>query len=927
MAVTKQDKSRTLYALTSAALCLPGMDVRAATPSLLATGSTAYGYYQESDQRMQVQIYHADGLVPLTERLEFAFSLDRDTYSGASPAWNVPQTMTNQTLANGGGVADLISAASAVSAQSITGEGLEKFQTYQDALNASGGDKVKAYTTLLDSMVPAGTATVQRFQTQPLETRTQPVLSMKYYMDNSTLGISGGLSDEPDYLSNFGAINFSHEFNNKQTTLSAGYNITRNAIFRNQGHNHSPADVGLGHIHPADCTISDCTNYALLNANSVFNGLNLGVSQVLGKNTLYNLSTNYTNQSGFLSNPYKTVYVRGEITPTEYAYISDNQNNLGSINWNAITPLEIVGPELFRENRPDQRNQFSVVNGLNHYLPNLDASLHFDYRFYHDDWNINAHTFEFKWYQGLPFGITAIPSIRYYSQSQADFFAPYFLAPRADHHYSSDYRLSAFGAINGGISFAKQISKGVKLDAGIEYYSHQGDLKLGGGGSGNYADYSYYLAHAGVNIDLSAPGSLLEGEGNVLDSLFGDNPHQHHHQHQHTPLPAGVMFGHMLEQTGQIMLGYRYMYSGQEGTMLHGSDAVSDAQLAHQYIIRLPKGATAPTAQQVLGDACPGYGHITGPHKFTESGCLVKPTNMFMGMHMLDIMYAPTDWLNLMVMPQLVDMQMNMSTDLRTPYYTMNGDYTEKHNATDTASIYSQMHHSVFDLGDTFMTALIKLYDDPNHHLHIGLGGSAPTGSVSEVHNRITTAVVGSGGQVYNVNLNILQDIGMMPGSGTWDFKPSLTYTGRFDQAFWGLQLSSVNRLQNRNSSGYALGDQYQSTAWGGYKLFDWLSTSVRGVYTQQNKIRGDLYQIIASEIPTGNINQNGHMNVSTVDYAQNYGGHYWDIGIGMNIMVPRGNFAGHSLNIEWLQPVKDYVNGYQLERTGAFSATWNYMF
>ena len=63
------------------------------------------------------------------------------------------------------------------------------------------------------------------------------------------------------------------------------------------------------------------------------------------------------------------------------------------------------------------------------------------------------------------------------------------------------------------------------------------------------------------------------------------------------------------------------------------------------------------------------------------------------------------------------------------------------------------------------------------------------------------------------------------------------------------------------------------------------------------------------------------------MDYPQNTGGHYWDVGIGMNITVPGGTFAGHNLNIEWLQPVQDVVNGYQLQRTGAFSASWSYMF
>jgi hypothetical protein len=42
---------------------------------------------------------------------------------------------------------------------------------------------------------------------------------------------------------------------------------------------------------------------------------------------------------------------------------------------------------------------------------------------------------------------------------------------------------------------------------------------------------------------------------------------------------------------------------------------------------------------------------------------------------------------------------------------------------------------------------------------------------------------------------------------------------------------------------------------------------------------------------------------------------------------MPSGKLQGNSLSVEWLQPVLDDVNGYQLPREGALSATWSYMF
>jgi len=79
---------------------------------------------------------------------------------------------------------------------------------------------------LLDSLIPTGTPTVQRFQIQPQETRSMPQVNVKYYFDATTLAISGGLSDEPDYCPNFGSTTISHEFNDKLTTVSAGYGVT-----------------------------------------------------------------------------------------------------------------------------------------------------------------------------------------------------------------------------------------------------------------------------------------------------------------------------------------------------------------------------------------------------------------------------------------------------------------------------------------------------------------------------------------------------------------------------------------------------------------------------------------------------------------------------------------------------------------------------
>ena len=54
-----------------------------------------------------------------------------------------------------------------------------------------------------------------------------------------------------------------------------------------------------------------------------------------------------------------------------------------------------------------------------------------------------------------------------------------------------------------------------------------------------------------------------------------------------------------------------------------------------------------------------------------------------------------------------------------------------------------------------------------------------------------------------------------------------------------GAQVLGVVRLEDENESGYRLGDVFQATAWDSYRFADWISTSVRGLYTEQSEIEG----------------------------------------------------------------------------------------
>lgn len=305
------------------------------------------------------------------------------------------------------------------------------------------------------------------------------------------------------------------------------------------------------------------------------------------------------------------------------------------------------------------------------------------------------------------------------------------------------------------------------------------------------------------------------------------------------------------------MVGYRFMHGRMGGGLLDGANTANDLDVVNQ-----------------------GCG---------DGQCRLAPRYMNMNMHMLNVMYAPTNWLNLMVMPMFVDSKMDLRDLVGAPPIS-----TGQHEHSGTP-------HTTGGVGDTTMASLIKLFDTPGHRLHLGLGVSAPTGSVREEFRRVAKI---DGG---------LAHFGMQLGSGTWDFVPSLTYTGDHKRLTWGAQLSGTKRLEKENKSGYRLGDAIQATTWGGVNLTRWLSASVRGVYAKRGAIHGDFNAFNA--------------RIGPMDFPGNQGGEYWDIGLGVNVSVPGGKFAGHNVSVEWLEPIHTDVNGFQLDRQGRLAAAWNYHF
>jgi hypothetical protein len=238
----------------------------------------------------------------------------------------------------------------------------------------------------------------------------------------ASYAVTAAVSDEDDYRSNSFAFEYSRESEDKLTTWSFAGDFSNDKI------NAVDADIYLS--RPAD-----------EQSKHTASGL-VSYSRVLNKNTLVNVGVGMGKKSGFLSDPYKMVLVN----------------------------FELIG-----DARPDSRLSKTLSARLRYFVDSTNSALHVDYRFYSDDWDIRSHTFDVSWYQNLPYDIQLVPSFRQYSQTSSFFYDVFYQDARSDGYYSTDYRLSEYGATTLGLKLIQHYEKfSVTLSA--EKYDSGGNV-------------------------------------------------------------------------------------------------------------------------------------------------------------------------------------------------------------------------------------------------------------------------------------------------------------------------------------------------------------------------------------------------------------------------------------------------------------------
>jgi hypothetical protein len=174
--------------------------------------------------------------------------------------------------------------------------------------------------------------------------------------------------------------------------------------------------------------------------------LNLGLTQLLSPTTIVTVNYGLTVQSGELGN-----------------------------TWNAV-PL--VGRMYGGEILPHMRQRHAFVGRLAQWLPWKGAMKYF-YRFYVDDWGLQAHTAEVELYQRLTSWLYLRGNYRYHWQSGVDFYTE--RGSTSNFLRTADSDLSRFSAQTVGIlaavdvRFVKRL-RDLHLDFGYERYFRTNSL-------------------------------------------------------------------------------------------------------------------------------------------------------------------------------------------------------------------------------------------------------------------------------------------------------------------------------------------------------------------------------------------------------------------------------------------------------------------
>lgn len=364
---------------------------------------TALLYWGEGDGRVQDISVTAAVKRALDEDRSFSLNATFDTLTGASPSGAVPSA-TVQTFTRPSGEGSYRIAAGDLPLD-------DTFKDTRVALSAAWRQ------SLGDSM------------------RWEAGASASHEYDYQHLGVNARLE---------------RDFNLRNTTVYFGAAYGKDDVKPVGG-----APVGLSAMRGT----GDGRNKLGSDSKDVLDVL-LGVTQVVSRRSLLELSYSYGKSDGYLSDPYKVLSVVDRVTGAPVAGPAGTGRNL----------------YLF-ERRPDSRTKQSLYAEWRYALDR--DSLAIGYRFMDDDWGVRSHTLDARYRWNRTANDYLEPHLRWYQQSAADFYRTVLFSNAPLPAFASaDARLADSDAYTVGLKYGRRLASG-EFSMRLEYYRQTGKASPG----------------------------------------------------------------------------------------------------------------------------------------------------------------------------------------------------------------------------------------------------------------------------------------------------------------------------------------------------------------------------------------------------------------------------------------------------------------
>ncbi len=237
------------------------------------------------------------------------------------------------------------------------------------------------------------------------EKRVENSIGLDILTNKTTMSLAFIDSAESDFDATTYSLGFSQDMFGDLTTVSMGFAIGDNTVGRNGDNTFSEQ--------------ADVRSYRL------------GLSQIFTKKLIVSFALEGIADAGFLNNPYRSVRYLDSALDTGYGY----------------------QPEIY----PGTRTSVAFAVRARYYLEQKTA-LHSGFRIFNDSWGIKANSFELGY--TLPYEKQWIleTSLRYYSQTKADFYSDLFPYVDAQNFLARDKELSTFTDITLSAGFSYELN-------------------------------------------------------------------------------------------------------------------------------------------------------------------------------------------------------------------------------------------------------------------------------------------------------------------------------------------------------------------------------------------------------------------------------------------------------------------------------------